>query len=83
MQTYTAIIFSILLLLGSATTSNALETENEIQSTFAFFSGSAQTSQSGNKRPSKGGNIRAFVQDVCNSRPDDIETNCPHRGSGR
>ncbi|MDJ0553593.1 MAG: hypothetical protein QNJ68_03960 [Microcoleaceae cyanobacterium MO_207.B10] len=83
MQTYTAIIFSTLLLLGSANTSNALETENKIQSTLAFFRGSARTDHYGD-RPKEGSSIRAFVEAVCNPGPDDMgNENCPHRGSGR
>ena len=85
MQTYTAIIFSILFLLGNATSSKALETENEIQSTLTFFRGSAQTDVHGDRartdRKGTKSSIRAFVGTVCNPGPD-IE-NCPHRGSGR
>lgn len=81
MYTYTAIIFCFLLLLGSANSSNALETQNEIQSTLSFFRGSAQTSTHGDRPRNTRSNIRAFVQKVCNSGPE-IDK-CPHRGSGR
>lgn len=83
MHTYTAILFSFLLLLGSATSSKALVTDNEIQSTVTFFSGNVETRKRGDE-PKKGGNIRAFVDRMCNSGPDlDNSSYCPHRGSGR
>lgn len=81
MHTHAAIIFSFLFLLGGATSSTAIETENKIQSTLAFFRGSAQTSTHGDPPKNNRSNIRAFVNTVCTSGPE--ADNCPHRGSGR
>ncbi|MDY7002386.1 MAG: hypothetical protein SWX82_00020 [Cyanobacteriota bacterium] len=79
MQSYTPIIFSFLLLLGNAPSSQALIIENEVALSSTFSRRSAQTKT--HRDHVRKTNIRAFVNTICNSRPDN--ENCPHRGSGR
>ncbi|MDY7002385.1 MAG: hypothetical protein SWX82_00015 [Cyanobacteriota bacterium] len=79
MQSYTAIIFSCLLLLANAPSSQALIIENEVASSSTYFRGSARTRT--HRDNVRRRNIRAFVNTICNSGPD--SENCPHRGSGR
>ncbi|MGD1713474.1 hypothetical protein [Dapis sp. BLCC M172] len=83
MQSYTAIVFSFLLLLGNASNSQALMTGNELELSATFFRGSAQTSHGGPKYPRDSrNNRRNFVSTICTSELDNQEI-CPHRGSGR
>ncbi|MEB3343294.1 hypothetical protein [Okeania sp.] len=77
---YTTIILSFLLLLGNAPISQALITENELESSTAFFRESAQNRHYGPTQPPRG-NRRNFVEKSCNSGLD--QEIFPHRGSGR
>ncbi|MDJ0515714.1 MAG: hypothetical protein QNJ74_05395 [Trichodesmium sp. MO_231.B1] len=82
MHSYTAIIFSFLLLLGNAPSSQALMTGNELELSATFFRGSAKNDHGGPTKPSIPGNRRNFVSTICNFGLDNQEI-CPHRGSGR
>ncbi|NET41425.1 hypothetical protein [Okeania sp. SIO2B3] len=79
MQSYTAIIFSFLLLLGNAPSSKALIIENEVAFSSIFYRGSARTKT--HKDHVRKRSIRAFVNTICTSGTDSEK--CPHRGSGR
>ncbi|MEM1168800.1 MAG: hypothetical protein AAGJ08_06875 [Cyanobacteria bacterium P01_H01_bin.35] len=81
MQSYTAIAFSFLLLLGNAPSSEALMTGNELELSATFFKGSVRTSHGGPTTPERG-RRRSFVSTICSSGLDNQEI-CPHRGSGR
>ncbi|NEQ73096.1 MAG: hypothetical protein F6K23_08405 [Okeania sp. SIO2C9] len=83
MQSYTAIIFSFLLLLGNAPSSKALITENEVAFSSTFFRGSARTRT--HKDNVRKRSIRAFVNTIGTSDFDcELENDkCSHRGSGR
>ncbi len=86
MQSYTAIVFSFLLLLANAPSSAALMTGNELELSATFFRGSVKT----RKHPARtSGELekrqkqrRSFVSTICTSELDNQEI-CPHRGSGR
>ena len=82
MQSYTAIVFSFLLLLASAPSSAALMTGNELELSATFFRGSAQNRHNGPKKPRMRGERRGFVSTICTSGIDNPDI-CPHRGSGR
>ncbi|NEO51948.1 MAG: hypothetical protein F6K54_01885 [Okeania sp. SIO3B5] len=79
MQSYTAIIFSFLLLLGNAPSSQALITANEVELSSTFFRGSARTRTHQDRVRKR--SIRAFVNTICTSELESDK--CPHRGSGR
>ncbi len=82
MHSYTAIIFSFLLLLANAPSSEALMTGNKLELSATFFRSSAKTSHSGPTNPRMPRNRRNFVSTICTSGLDNQEI-CPHRGSGR
>ncbi len=82
MHSYTAIIFSFLLLLANAPSSEALMTGNEFELSATFFRSSAQNRHHPEREPSRPRNRRNFVSTICNFGLDNQEI-CPHRGSGR
>lgn len=82
MQSYTAIIFSFLLLLGNAPSSKALIIENEAAFSSTFFRESVRTRT--HKERVKKKSIRDFVNMICTPGPDNEQCpDRPHRGSGR
>ncbi len=81
MHSYTAIVFSFLLLLANAPSSEALMTGNEFELSATFFRGSVKNSHGGPTTPETG-RRRNFVSTICTSGLDNQEI-CPHRGSGR
>ncbi|NES02856.1 MAG: hypothetical protein F6K22_08360 [Okeania sp. SIO2F4] len=82
MHSYTAIVFSFLLLLANASSSEALMTGNELELSATFFRSSAQNRHKGPTNPPMPRNRRNFVSTICNFGLDNQEI-CPHRGSGR
>ena len=85
MHNYTPIVFSVLLLLGNASSSQALITGNEIELSATFFRGNAKNNHGDVKSPPQRGSIRKgyrFVNTISTSRLDDRDI-FPHRGSGR
>ncbi|NEP38411.1 MAG: hypothetical protein F6K25_06945 [Okeania sp. SIO2G4] len=83
MQSYTAIILSVLLLLSNTPSSKALVIENEVAFSSIFFRGSAKIKTCDD--PPKKGKTRAFVNTISTSDSDcEVENDKrPHRGSGR
>ncbi|OZH52454.1 hypothetical protein AFK68_24275 [Hydrocoleum sp. CS-953] len=72
MQSYTAIVFSFLLLLGNAPSSAALMTGNELELSATFFRGSAQNRHGRETTPERRPR-RSFVSTICTSGLDNQE----------